>query len=85
LLNDDPEPFDHEVVDFAAYGKVTPAGMERPPRDIDEPRLWTSTNYAARFLSDKKSQARYHECPHTGSNAFLGRCASTAVGEGLEA
>jgi hypothetical protein len=38
-LNDDPELHEPEFVDFATYAKVIPAGMERLPRDIDEPRL----------------------------------------------
>jgi hypothetical protein len=53
LLNDNLEPFEHKFVIFAAYGKVIPAGMERPPRDIDEQRLWTLTDSSSRFLSDK--------------------------------
>jgi hypothetical protein len=51
LVNDDPELFEHEFVDFSAYGKVIRAGMERPPRDIDEPRLLTLTDDTAHFLS----------------------------------
>jgi hypothetical protein len=39
LLHDDPEPFEHEFVDFTAYGKVIPVGLERPPRDMDVGRL----------------------------------------------
>jgi hypothetical protein len=38
---------------FAAYGKIIPAGLEQPPRDIDEPRLWTLTDDTARFLNDR--------------------------------
>eukprot|EP00873_Tetraselmis_striata_P005811 jgi/Tetstr1/426075/TSEL_016406.t1 len=33
-----------EYVDFAYYGRVIPPGLERPPRDVDEPRLWTLTD-----------------------------------------
>jgi hypothetical protein len=36
MLYDDPELHEPEFVDFAAYGKVIPAGLEQPPRDIDE-------------------------------------------------
>jgi hypothetical protein len=57
MLNDDPELHEPEFVDFAAYGKVIHAGLGRPPRDIDEPRLWTLTDDTARFLSDRKSHA----------------------------
>jgi hypothetical protein len=39
MLNDDPELHEPEFVDFAAYGKIIPAGLEQPHRDIDEPRL----------------------------------------------
>jgi hypothetical protein len=39
MLNDDPELLELECVDFPAYGKVIPAGLERSPRDTDEPRL----------------------------------------------
>jgi hypothetical protein len=39
MLQDDPEPTEPELVDFAYYGKVTSAGRERPPRDVDVPRL----------------------------------------------
>eukprot|EP00873_Tetraselmis_striata_P023933 jgi/Tetstr1/444197/TSEL_032091.t1 len=31
--------------------------MERPPRDIDEPRMWTLTNDTARGLAEKRSHA----------------------------
>eukprot|EP00873_Tetraselmis_striata_P007929 jgi/Tetstr1/428193/TSEL_018243.t1 len=46
-----------EYVDFAYYGRVIPPGLERPPRDVDEPRLWTLTDDTARALADKRSQA----------------------------
>jgi hypothetical protein len=28
-----------EIVDFTYYGEVISAGLERPPRDVEEPRL----------------------------------------------
>jgi hypothetical protein len=39
LLDDETEPTASEFVDFAYYGEVIPAGLERPPRDVEEPRL----------------------------------------------
>jgi hypothetical protein len=69
MLNDDPELHEPEFVDFAAYGRVILAGLEQPPRDIDEPRLWTLTDDTARFLNDRKSQAGYDEYLHIGCYA----------------
>jgi hypothetical protein len=59
--------------------------MERPPRDIDEPRLLTLRNDTARFMSDNNSQAGYDDYFHTCCNAFSDSCANTAIGEGLDA
>jgi hypothetical protein len=39
MLDDEPEPTAPEFVDFTYYGEVIPAGLERPPRDVGEPRL----------------------------------------------
>ena len=39
MTNDESKLLEPGIVDFSAYGKVIPAGLERPPRDIDEPRL----------------------------------------------
>jgi hypothetical protein len=39
MKDDESELLEPGIVDFSAYGKVIPAGLERPPRDIDEPRL----------------------------------------------
>jgi hypothetical protein len=55
LLDDEPEPIASEYVDFTSYGEVIPAGLERPPRDVEEPRLWTLTDDTARTLIDKKT------------------------------
>jgi hypothetical protein len=41
MFNDDTELPDTDDVDLAYYGKVIYAGLERPPRDFDEPRIWT--------------------------------------------
>jgi hypothetical protein len=40
MLEDDPEPQDLQFVNFVYYDKVIPTGLERSPRDVDEPRLW---------------------------------------------
>jgi hypothetical protein len=85
LQNDDPELHEPEFVDFAAYGKISPAGLEQPPRDIDEPRLWTLTDDTARrFLNDRKSQAGYDEYLHIGCYAFFDSCANAAICEALD-
>jgi hypothetical protein len=39
MMNDESELIEPGFIDFSAYGKDIPAGMERPSRDIDEPRL----------------------------------------------
>jgi hypothetical protein len=85
MMNDDPELHEPEFVDFAAYGKIIPTGLEQPPRDIDEPRLWTLMDDTARFLNDRKSQAGYDEYLHIGCYAFFDICANAAVGEALDA
>jgi hypothetical protein len=64
LLDDNPEPTASEFVDFTYYGEVIPAGLERPPRDVEEPRLWTLIDDTARALSDKRTQAAYDEYLH---------------------
>jgi hypothetical protein len=56
LLDDVPEPSASDFVDFAYYGEVIPASLERPPRDVEEPRLWTLTDDTARALRDKRTQ-----------------------------
>jgi hypothetical protein len=84
LLDDEPEPSASEFVDFSYYGEVIPAGLERPPRDVDEPRLWTLTNDTARARSDKRIQAAYDEYLHIGCYAFFDGCANAAISEGLD-
>jgi hypothetical protein len=84
-LNDDPELHEPEFVDFATYEKVILAGLERPPRNIDEPRLWTLTDDTARSLNNRKSQAGYDEYLHIGCYAFFDSCANAAIGEALDA
>jgi hypothetical protein len=39
MMHNDPDSPDSEFVDSASYGKVILAGLERPPRDVEEPRL----------------------------------------------
>jgi hypothetical protein len=84
MLNDDPELHEPEVVDFAGYGRVIHAGLERPPRDTDEPRLWTLTDDTARFLNDRTSHAGYDEYLHIVCYAFFDSCANAAIGEVLD-
>jgi hypothetical protein len=71
MLNDEPEPTASEFVHFAYYGAVIPAGLERPPCDVEEPRLLAPTNDNARTVSDKKTQAAYDEYPHIGCYAYF--------------
>jgi hypothetical protein len=85
MLNDDPELLKPDFVDFSAYGKVIHAGLERPPRDTDEPRLWTLTDDTARYLNDKRSQAGYDENLHIGCYAFFDSCANAGISEGMDA
>jgi hypothetical protein len=85
MLNDDPELLEHELVDFAAYGKVISTGLKRIPRDMGVPRLSTLTVDITRFLSDKKSQSEYNEYLHIGRHVFLDSIANAVLGQGLEA
>jgi hypothetical protein len=85
LLDDEPEPTASEFVDFTYYGEVILAGLERPPRDVEEPRLWTLTDDTARALKDKKTQAAYDEYLRIGYYAFLDSRSNTATSEGLGA
>jgi hypothetical protein len=39
MLDDEHEPAASEFVDFTYYGEVNLAGLERPPRDVEESRL----------------------------------------------
>jgi hypothetical protein len=84
MLDDEPDPFASEFVDFSYYGEVIPAGLERPLRDVDEPRMWTLTDDTARALSDKRTHAAYDEYLHIGCYAFFDRCANAAISEGLD-
>eukprot|EP00873_Tetraselmis_striata_P000141 jgi/Tetstr1/420405/TSEL_011521.t1 len=73
-----------EYVDFAYYGRVIPPGLERPPRDVDEPRLWTLTDDTTRALAEKRSQTAYDEYMHLGCYAFFSSCANEAMRGALE-
>jgi hypothetical protein len=83
LLDDEPEPPASDFVDSAYYGEFIPAGLERPPCDIDEPRLWTLTDDPARALSDKRTQSAYDKYLHIGCYAFFDSCANVEIGEAL--
>jgi hypothetical protein len=85
MLNDDSELLELDFVGFSAYIKVVHAGHERPPRDIDEPRLWTLTYNTARFLNDMRFQAGYDEYLHIGCYAFFESWANAAIDEGMDA
>jgi hypothetical protein len=74
-----------EFVDFAYYGEVIPAGLERPPRDVEEPRLWTLSDDTTRTLIDKRTQFVYDEYLHIGCYAFFDSCANAAISEGMDA
>jgi hypothetical protein len=51
LLNDDPRF--SSPSSSTSHTKVIPPGLECPPRDTDEPRVWTLTDDTARYLVDK--------------------------------
>ena len=63
---------------------MIPAGLERPPRDVEEQRIWTLTYDTARALSDKLSQSAYDEYLHIGCYAFFDSCANAAISEGMD-
>jgi hypothetical protein len=84
VLDDELEPTASEFVDFAYYGEVISAGLERPPSDVEEPRRWTLTDDTTRTLSDKRTQS-YDEYLHIGCYAFFESDANAAVSEGLDA
>jgi hypothetical protein len=84
MLDDEPEPPASDFVDFTYYGEVIPAGLGRPPRDVEEPRLWTPTCDTARALSDKRTQSTYNEYLHIGCYAFFDCCANAAISEALD-
>jgi hypothetical protein len=85
MLDDEPDPVASEFVDFTYYGEVIPSGLERPPRDVDEPRLWPLSDDTTRTFSDKRTQSIYDEYLHIGCYAFSDSCANAAISEGLDA
>jgi hypothetical protein len=85
LLDDEPEPTASEFVDFTYYVEVILVWLERPPRDIEEPRLWALRDEFARALNNKKTQAAYDEYLLIPCYAFCDSCANTAISEGLDA
>jgi hypothetical protein len=84
LLDDESDPTASNLVDFTYYGEVIPAGLERLPRDVEEPCLRTLTDDTARALSGKRTQSAYDEYLHIGCYAFFGSCANAAIGEALD-
>jgi hypothetical protein len=85
LLDDEPKPTASEFADFTYYGEVIHAGLERPPRDVEEPRLLTLIDDTTRTLSDKKTHAAYDEYLHIGGYVFFETCANAGLDEGLDA
>jgi hypothetical protein len=85
MLHDDPDSPETEIVDFVSYGKVTHAGQERPPRDIDEPRLWAITDDMARALSEKKTHATNDEHLHIECCACFDTFANSTLSGGMDA
>jgi hypothetical protein len=84
LLDDETDPSAADFVDFTYNIEVILAGLERPPRDVEEPRLWTLTDDTARALADKRTQLAYDEYLHIGCYAFFESCANAAIGDGLD-
>jgi hypothetical protein len=85
MLDDEPEPTAPHFVDFTYYGEIILAGLKRPPRDVEEPRLTTLRDDTARALNDQNTHAAYKEYLHIGCNAFFESCANAAISEGLDA
>eukprot|EP00873_Tetraselmis_striata_P018764 jgi/Tetstr1/439028/TSEL_027520.t1 len=66
-----------EYVDFAYFGQVPPSGLEPPPRDGDEPRLWILTDdTAARSLAGQRGLTAYDKYLYL-------RCYAKACGQSL--
>eukprot|EP00873_Tetraselmis_striata_P045754 jgi/Tetstr1/466018/TSEL_010609.t1 len=66
-----------EYVDFAYFGQVPPSGLEPPPRDGDEPRLWILTDdTAARGLAEQRGLTAYDKYLYLG-------CYAKACGQSL--
>jgi hypothetical protein len=85
MLDDKLKPTASEFVDFTYYGEVILAGLELPPRDVEEPRLLTLTDDTARTLSDKNTQAANDDYPYIGCYAFFDSRANAAISEGFDA
>eukprot|EP00873_Tetraselmis_striata_P024612 jgi/Tetstr1/444876/TSEL_032718.t1 len=64
-----------EYVDFAYFGQIRPSGLEPPPRDGDEPRLWIPTDdTAARGLAEQRGLTAYDKYLDIGCYAFAQAC-----------
>jgi hypothetical protein len=84
VFDDESEPTASEFVHLTYYGELIHAGLERPPRDVEQQHILTLTDDTARALSDKKTQAA-HEYLHIGCYAFFDNCAYAAISKGLGA
>eukprot|EP00873_Tetraselmis_striata_P003748 jgi/Tetstr1/424012/TSEL_014623.t1 len=66
-----------EYVDYAYFGQVPLSGLEPPPRDGDEPRLWILTDdTAARGLAEQRGLTAYDKYQYL-------RCYAKACGQSL--
>eukprot|EP00873_Tetraselmis_striata_P040676 jgi/Tetstr1/460940/TSEL_006092.t1 len=66
-----------EYVDFAYFGQVPPSGLEPPPCDGDEPRVWILTDdTAARDLAEQRVLTAYDKYLYL-------RCYAKACGQSL--
>eukprot|EP00873_Tetraselmis_striata_P029651 jgi/Tetstr1/449915/TSEL_036969.t1 len=75
-----------DILDMSEYtGMVLgTVGEEGPPRDVDEPRLWTLTDDTPRGLAEKRSMAAYDEHLHLGCYAFFSSSTNEAMRGALE-
>jgi hypothetical protein len=85
MLDDEPEPTASDFIDSTYYGEIIPAGLKRPPRDVEEPRLTNVRDDTARALNDQDTHAAYDEYLHIGCNGFFESCANAAISKGLDA
>jgi hypothetical protein len=86
MLIDNPEPTEPEFADYAYYGKVIFAGLERPSRDVYEPRVSTLAGDTTRILSEKNTDSAHDEHLHIGCYITCLDCsANTANSDGMDA
>jgi hypothetical protein len=84
MLQDDPESTEPAFVYYAFYGKAIHVGLERFPRDIDEPHLKALIGDTTCALRPKKTRAGYGEYLHIGCYAFSDNSTNTAISEGMD-